>query len=188
MNCIFDLDGVVCDIYRDILQARQDECQALSETQYDDLSDYDVWKFMNFSSADQYLNYIIENKILQSASVVEHSALVMDQLKKDGFNIHVVTARGFHPDAESVTLKWLHDNDLAFDRLSICSGSKAHVFNSLSRPYEFMIDDHIQHVADAHRSRLIRLPLLMSQPWNISQRKGLQTVLTIPDLLREVYN
>lgn len=110
--------------------------------------------------------------MLQSCQPEKEAAETVTRLKEAGYNIAIITARGYHPEAYAVTQEWLRQHGIPVDRLEIVGAgkSKSAVIESIPNLTAY-IDDHLAHL-EGLRS-LAALPdrefdlFVMDRPWNV---------------------
>lgn len=143
---------------------------------------------------DDLTNFFIEDNSLAlmrpHAGVVETTA----RLKELGYDIHIVTARGWHPDAEAQTDAWLKEHNITFDSVHIVPFGMCKEEMTRNIPnVEFFIDDRMDHCLAMHNSgRIGSKTLVFAQPWNQTQFEAhtaddnLQRIEDIREILRFV--
>lgn len=131
------------------------------------------WTTYNF--IDQYptldidtiVMLMVGDKILERCKPINKAIESVQALKQYGYNIHIVTSRGLHPNAFNVSKQWLDMYNVPYDTLSVTNyGSlKSTSYNKISTCFAYMFDDNIANIADAGRNNVIT-PILISQPWS----------------------
>lgn len=66
------------------------------------------------------LDVIRENRLLQKLKPFDEAVKLLNMLKRNNIQIVFITARAWHPNAETVTRDNLHENNLYYDELIIC--------------------------------------------------------------------
>jgi 5'(3')-deoxyribonucleotidase len=136
---------------------------------------YRDWKDFNSVTYgytfDDLTEFFIEDNSLAlmrpHAGVVETTA----RLKSLGYDIHIVTARSWHPDAQNVTEAWLTAANITFDQVHIVPFNmcKEEVTRSIPNIH-FFVDDRIEHCKAMQSSgRVEKQVLVFGQPWNETQ-------------------
>lgn len=159
---------------------------------------YRDWKSFNGVnygySFDDLTEFFIEDNSLTlmrpHAGVVETTA----RLKTLGYDIHIVTARGWHPDAQAVTEAWLTAANITFDKVHIVPFGQCKEELTRSIPnIHFFVDDRMDHCASMHSSgRVEKQTLVYGQPWNEDQFEAMpsdekfQRIEDIREILRFV--
>ena len=109
---------------------------------------------------------LVDDRTLESCRPEPGAVAATRALAELGFEIAIVTARGWHPKAEAVTRDWLDEHGIQYDHLSIVSlgGSKLEALKRFRR-ITLAVDDHPDHV---RRYDMVGIPaLLMDRPWNV---------------------
>lgn len=186
---IFDLDDTLGDL-KVRLQNIYRKKTGRTDIHYRDWKDFNS---VNYGySFDDLTEFFIEDNSLRlmraHAGVVETTARV----KALGYDIHIVTARGWHPDAQAVTEAWLAENNITFDQLHIVPFG--HCKEELTRSIpniHFFVDDRMDHCLAMHKSgRVETQTLVFGQPWNEEQFDSyptddkLQRIEDIREILR----
>lgn len=135
-------------------------------------STYDF--FSAYMSSTEFLQMIIDDKMLELCQPEPDAATSIERLRREGFKIAIVTARGYHPQAREITETWLSHHNMEVDRLEIVmpGESKSGKLKAIAGLVAY-IDDHVDHLhkmtADTSASDSIEL-YLMSRPWNIKNQ------------------
>lgn len=92
---------------------------------------------------------------------------VFDAAQAKGFGIAVVTARGWHNQAEAHTWQWLRYHGLKADTVHVAptGGCKSEPLSALG-DVRLFVDDHPGHVKRALELSNIRQAMLINRPWN----------------------
>lgn len=84
----------------------------------------------NIKGKDRYherskiLEVIYENKLLQNLKPFQEAVNLLDKLRRNNIEVVFITARAWHPQAETVTKTNLRENGLYYDELIICDLEK----------------------------------------------------------------
>jgi hypothetical protein len=114
---------------------------------------------------ERLMSILVEDATLETCHPEPGAAATTKALRDLGFDIAIVTARGWHPRAEAITRAWLDTNAILFDQLIIVplGGDKLSALGPL-REIAFAVDDHSTNVS---RYQTAGVPvLLMDRPWN----------------------
>jgi len=138
---------------------------------YENWHTYCVNNYYPSVTDDVFNNLVIKSDIFRTADPISGTIEGMNMLSEQGYNLHIVSARGFHPDAHNITKQWLLDNGVPFDTISIShyGEPKSHTYAKLNYKFAFMLDDHVSNIQDAAESTLVSHPILISAPWNLSR-------------------
>ena len=103
-RAIIDLDDTIVSLIPDLVH----QCNELTGI-YRSVSDWKTYDTVKLYGIDekQYWQMCIENKLLEHALPVGRAKKSIDILIDQGFDIHYLTARGWHPKGKQVTKEWL---------------------------------------------------------------------------------
>lgn len=167
---IFDVDDVIYDLKFIIHKALKEETG--KDIHPDDwfsfnlntVYDVDISKIFDaFHKHDILNNGLINNQI--------HS--VMDYLKQSNIETIAVTARGWHPEAETITNNFFEENKIPMDKIKVVHHheSKSDFIASLNG-YDIIgyVDDNSKHIHQTKQllGNDIKNYFLKNQPWNKS--------------------
>ena len=175
MTIILDLDDVLANL-------RQSLYQSLVQA-----SGIDVhWRhWRRYDLRDHYPTVLDR---LEEILIDDRTVATTRALKDLGFEIAIVTARGWHPRAEAITRDWLGEHGIHHDHLRIVplGANKLEVLTPFPR-IALAVDDHPDHV---RRYRQAGIPaLLMDRPWNAGFRdeagNGVTRITHCREIVRE---
>jgi 5'(3')-deoxyribonucleotidase len=162
MTIILDLDDVLANLreslYRTLTRASGVDLHWRHWHSYDLCEHYPT-------VCDRLDEILVNDRTLESCRPEPGAQAATRALSELGFEIAIVTARGWHPRAEAVTRHWLDKHSIQHHRLSIVSlgGNKLEALTPFRR-IALAVDDHPDHV---RRYREAGIPaVLMDQPWN----------------------
>lgn len=114
----------------------------------------------------------IEHEILERAAPEEDAVEAMTLLREAGYPTVLVTKRGWHPNADSITFASLCNFKIPFDFLRVVGfqESKQSVYSPMYRSYSAMIDDQPSNLDEAVDSNQVRQTHLVCRPWNKDDR------------------
>jgi hypothetical protein len=123
------------------------------------------------ASVEQILAWVLEDRVLEAATLEEHAPAAVEAARAAGFRVAVVTARGWHPRGEAITRGWLRRHRLRVDALHLVPafGSKAEVLARLG-PVRHFVDDHAGHLLPARAVPSVGELHLLDRPWNRDDR------------------
>ena len=162
MTIIFDLDDVLANL-------RESLYQTLTQVTGVDLH----WRHWQHYDLRQHYSTIAERldevliceRTLEACHPEPGAVAVTRALHELGYELAIVTARGWHPQAEAITREWLYHHRITYDHLSVVplGGNKLTVLTPF-RDIMLAVDDHPSHIA---RYQTLNIPtLLMDRPWN----------------------
>lgn len=125
------------------------------------VDDYDITFY-------DIIPHILKHNILEQLVPDPDAVEVTSKLQELGFEIVIVTARGFHPNAQAMTTDWLHRHDIKHDRVLITDPHtpKSNVIELLG-PVEIYIDDNSDHIRDVIQlCNNVNTTVIRSMPWN----------------------
>jgi uncharacterized HAD superfamily protein len=127
---------------------------------YDICSIYDI-------SHESFRDMLIDSDILLGLNPYEDSIKFVNEIKDLGYEIVIVTARGWHPNAYDVTSQWLKNNDVHYDKLFITNHNepkykKLQNYNRI----KLAVDDSYKNIQDYIESGKIDNVVLFHHPWN----------------------
>ena len=162
MTIILDLDDVLANL-------RESLCQTLAQAassrlHWRDWRHYDLRQHYP-TVADRLEPLLIAARTLEICQPEPGAAAATQALGRLGFNVLIITARGWHPRGETLTRDWLNDHKIHHDELAVVPlGSNKLEALSPTHKVALAVDDHPSHVAQ-YRQAGIRA-LLMDRPWN----------------------
>jgi len=162
MTIIFDLDDVLANL-------RESLYQTLTRVTGIDLhwrhwQHYDLRQHYS-TIAERLDEVLVHGRTLEACHPEPGAVAVTRALHELGYELAIVTARGWHPQAEAITREWLHHHHITYDHLTVVplGGNKLTVLTPF-RDITLAVDDHPSHIA---RYQTLNIPtLLMDRPWN----------------------
>lgn len=116
-------------------------------------------------TAEEFIDIMIKGQVIERALPIPGVREALQRLRYKGYNIHIITARGWHPEGYSVTKEWLDENSFPYDTINIVKlgSNKADVMDEIAN-VNCLIDDNekncnevISRGYDAY---------LIAMPWN----------------------
>jgi 5'(3')-deoxyribonucleotidase len=137
----------------------------------------------------QFFDMIREHQIFENSKPLERAKEVVKQLKYDGFNIVIVTARGWHERGKEVSENWLTNNGIPFDEVFVTdlNQNKTEVLDHLDS-VEFVVDDRYKNCLDFLLSGKVKRTFLVDSPWNRADHQRHPDIIRITSLdeIREI--
>lgn len=121
---------------------------------------------------EQFLSRIIDEKLLTEMPPCAGAQRALASIREAGSDVVLITARGYHPQAESVTLEWLERHGMHFDDLIIVpeGQSKGEIAQKrYPKGFAVMIDDNANNLDSMKSFGLVQMTVLVDQPWNQSR-------------------
>lgn len=121
---------------------------------------------------EQFLNHIIDEQLLTTMLPCEGAQQALAAIQQAGSDVVLITARGYHPQAEAVTLEWLDRHGMPFDDLIVVpeGQSKGEVAKRhYPKGFSVMIDDNASNLDSMKSFGLVQQTVLVDQPWNRSR-------------------
>lgn len=162
---ILDLDDVTVNMGEVLTPAMNDytglnKCMSTWHT-------YNITDHYPMVDQRKFADIVVNYNLFERAQPFDGAIAATHRLKQLGYDIHVVTSRGFHPDALNLTHTWLQEHGAAFDELHIVpdGATKSSVYGKIGK-FDFIVDDHIGNIYDAIDSKLVKRMVVITQPWN----------------------
>lgn len=94
-------------------------------------------------------------------------------LREKGYRTTVVTARGYHQNAQLRTVNWLRKHNIHIDEVIVVPmfGDKKAVLAELGH-IDYYVEDNHGHASDAHELDNIDRIYLLNRPWNQNLEDG----------------
>ncbi len=145
-DIILDCDDVIVDMKNILLptlnKATGKNIQPHQQTDFNLKINYPELSY------DEIFDLIIQNNCFEEVNILEGAKEGIYMLKNMGFNLHVVTSRGYHPKAHSLTENHLLSNGIFVDSVNVVKfgQSKSDVYKSIASNFEFIVDDHVENL------------------------------------------
>lgn len=168
-----DIDGVIIDYIHSILPLL---CEIIGGTvRYEDIIHPALTKFLNIDdkTAAYIWEQILGTDLLQSAPPISGAIEGLEIL--GNHEIWLITGRP--TSLQDLTVSWLNDNGIKYDRIEFDSGKTVGKL-SLERQCNVFVEDQLE-VADMLANSGI-FTLLFNQPWNQTPQ--------LPEKCRRVYD
>lgn len=161
---VFDVDDVICNFRQSLYQSFKEKGLDIP---WQTWNHYNHVKMFNFNQESELHQHMKEYLVLEKSLLEEGVLEVMHSLKEKGYQIGLLTARGWHAEGMAITQAFIEKYDLPVDKLVI-SGQhmdrkSAHI-HKFEGEVVYYIDDSIHHIQDflSHGIKAY----LMSRPWN----------------------
>ena len=131
---------------------------------------------------EKFCDYIVEHGVLETLKPHDEAKEVLTTLNKNGYDIIIVSARGFHPNAHAVTKEWFDKYELPYEEIVISTHNKSKIDTVDNKNILLSVDDNIGHSEDYLYSNRVNQVLLYDMPWN--KDSNIDRVKN----LKEIYN
>lgn len=135
---------------------------------------YDQWDEYFVShrygiSEERLYEMFIESATMESMDPHDGLSEITNEIHRRGYQIEIVTARGWHPKGYDVTKEWLDRNKVAYDNINVVPLDQCkEVATRRLGDIKLFVDDRDDHCFNMMRSGRVEQCLLYSQPWNAS--------------------
>lgn len=187
---VFDMD----DVLTDFATSSYETMVALG---YPDIPvsawpNYNINDIYGLPSHLEFIQIMIEQQILQKSKVKEHALDTLLAFKEKGFHIGILTARGWHPEAQKITNEYVIKNELPVDKIVIAGH---HTQGKLFYASQFLedgeifcyVDDSPKHIRDFSDAG-IYAKLLRTSWISDQEAHGLEQVHSILDYKNTVFS
>lgn len=180
MTIILDLDDVLANL-REILYRTLHRATG-RDVHWRGWRHYDLSR--HFSLENAMLEALLqEQQVLQHCDPEPGAARTTARLRELGYTLAIVTARGWHPQADALTEAWLERHGIGYDTLHVVplGGDKVGISAGL-RDVRLAVDDHPNNIRRYHAAGI---PALMVQmPWNAdADFPGVPRIASLDDLV-----
>ncbi|SHF18769.1 5' nucleotidase, NT5C type [Desulforamulus putei] len=141
MKIGIDLDGTIADNLELLVETLN--CHCGKTLKGDEIYQYNLCKVYDISE-DEFIALMDkkEEEIIQKSPVIPFARENIHRLVKDGWQVHIITAR--NPRYSAVTEKWLREHDIPYSGLHLLnSHHKVDICRELQ--VEFMIEDNVHN-------------------------------------------
>lgn len=154
MRIGIDIDGVLNDIHAFIIEYGIKFCDELGKYKLENINAQ--WSKEMFGWSTETAHELWDkygDEFYMRASVREFASKVIEKLKLDNNEIYIITARcngddwfpiGIKDEAEEITVGWLKEKQIVYDK--ICFGSKDKVKVCKENDIDVMIEDDPKNI------------------------------------------
>lgn len=161
---VFDVDDVICNFRESLYQSF---FNVGKDIHWSEWSSYNHTIIYNLSEDKELHNHMKDHFVLEKSTLEDGVLELMNRLKKNGFNIGLLTARAWHSNGQDITQDFIEKHQLPIDKLVISGQHKDKKSVHIDKfPGEIVsyIDDSIHHVQDFREKGVNAL--LLDRPWN----------------------
>ena len=162
---VFDLDDTLLDFKNVMMDAIHAEI--------DTHVHWSQWKTYNLLNTygitlKQLVEILIKHECIEKSIPFPLTKFTLDNFKKMGYHICLVSARGWCPDGKRLTEKWLKRYGLNYDELIITQVGE-NKMDSLAHhdTIDLVVDDNMDNCVDFSSSEKVKSTIMMSAPWNM---------------------
>ena len=167
---LVDVDDVVCAL-------RPYLCDALYKATGKDIH-YSKWSHPRLHetygmSEEEFVQAMKKYRILERSYPELDAQKALLALRNSGHPVVLVTKRGWHPDAATITANWFERFHLPYTSLLVVPDgkSKLDVYGDFDMEFAAMIDDQTSNLDEAKCSGMVRATHLVDRPWNKTDSK-----------------
>ena len=176
-RAVVDLDDTLGYFRREVMEALNSITNTKSH-----YSDWTTNVAENNYPITDFLDIVYKLKLSEKARPHPEAAAFMNFLRVSGVEVTVLTARGWHPNAEEISRTWLNDNRIHFDNLIVCGleECKADYIRNMDNVLLF-VDDSQKHcnAVNALGDKRPEFVFSYAMKWNENVDEG---VIRISDL------
>ena len=168
-DLVFDMDDVLVPFAEYV-------CEMMNKIgEFSTTSNYLEYRFSNYHSVDHktFTRMIIESNLYANIPAYSGAIDTLNALCRQGFNIHLVTARDSRTNAVKNTKEWIDTNKVPFSSLTIMGGKE----NNLKSFYykdigaSILVDDALHNIFDAIEHAPNVKPFVVTRPWNVNNER-----------------
>lgn len=161
---VFDVDDVVASYRESLYQSFKLLGKDIHWSKWDTYKHVNIYGLQDY---DEFLNHMIEHKVIENAPLEIGVQQLIHKLKNSGYLIGFLTARSWHPQAYEVTKDFIKKYDLPIDKIVIAGfkGKKTDYINEFVGEIVGFLDDSVGHVEDFIAAKIPN-SYIMDRPWN----------------------
>jgi 5'(3')-deoxyribonucleotidase len=167
--CFIDLDDTLGDLKSPMMHALN---HATGKTIHWSLwKSFDVPKIYGLTDKE-FLDILIDKNILETLEIHGDSYEFLKDLQDLDKHVVLITARGWHPDAQKITENWVINHGLEIDELIVVEQDQSKTdFIKRFGEIGYSLDDRIKHCREYMRTGLVGSVILCNAPWNNDMTK-----------------
>jgi uncharacterized HAD superfamily protein len=127
---------------------------------------YDLADIYEMTVCD-FRSCLIESNVLRKVEPMADSIKFCQYLIDNNYFVLMVTARGWHPQAEELTKHWLKRFNIPYHDLYITKHNESK-YKAIEKygKIDLAIDHSIKNIIDYKKSGMVKHPVLFHHPWN----------------------
>lgn len=162
---LFDLDDTLLDFKHNAMNSINDEFG--KDIHWNGWDTYNLLDIYGLTEKE-LVHAWTKHEVLENAYPLVHAHTVLNLCHFLDYDIHLVSARAWHPDGEAITRECLEQYEMPYDELIITMPGTSKVDSLGDNVYEFAVDDHFDNCLDFSDSDQIKKTYMMHAPWNKS--------------------
>lgn len=155
-----DLDDTICFLKTPLMQALN-----LHTGKNIHWKEWNTWHIENMYgiTSDEFTQVMIDGHVIERALPIPGVREALLQIKSKGYKLHIITARGWHPNGMDVTKRWFEENNIPYDTINIVpiDGSKSAIMNKFKN-LKYLVDDSAHNceevISQGYEAFLINYP------------------------------
>jgi len=170
VTIILDLDDVLANLRESLYQVMYRTTGI--NTHWREWTHYDLGR--HYQLDDTRLEVaLMDEKALESCQPEPGAAAMTQALNELGFELIIITARGWHPNAHALTRDWLVQHDIRHDTLHVTQlgGNKLEALDTHAH-IALAVDDHPNNLRRYQQAGIATL--MPSRPWNADYHDALR--------------
>ena len=161
---VLDIDDSLADLRNPLMYALNEYTG--KDIHWEDWDVYDLSYIYGMTVAD-FRACLIESDVLRKAKPMADSIKFCEHLNDNNYLVLMVTARGWHPQAEELTKQWLEEFNVPYHDLYITKHNESK-YKAIEKygVVDLAVDDSIKNIIDYKESGMVRHSVLFHHPWN----------------------
>lgn len=163
LSVLVDVDGVLAS--QCILADALNQASGLSLS-VEDWGQYNIGELYGMSP-EEMVDAWLSHEVLSACRPLPMAQQGLVSLH-NRFQVHIITHRGWHPDAYRLTCDWLDREGFPYDSVTVVpyGTPKSYLYPDHADRFYALFEDSIDNLVDAERSGRVDNRILIDQPWN----------------------
>lgn len=163
----FDLDGCITNL----IPALTKMCASISGIAMRESEWITYGHFANVGLTPQaFIDGIVSHSVFEGAEIHSGAAEAINAAQSKGYEIAIITQRGFHPKGVEVTTTWLDKQGMRIDHLILVNEDETKVMAlkslQLLGNVVAYVDDYLPHLEAIETNGSTVELFVMDSPWN----------------------
>jgi 5'(3')-deoxyribonucleotidase len=177
---VLDLDDTLCD-FKEPMYAELQKRTGI-DLHWENWDTYFLSHRFQMSPED-FCNIIIEAGVLDRLEPYSKTLETLTTAKDAGYNVSIVTARSYHPEALKITQDWLAKYKLPYDELHISQhGISKTEYVKHYEDIKLFVDDRTENCEDFLKLKSCEKVRLFDMPWN--KKSGIEKISSICEVIK----